>query len=29
MSMEWIDGFYSRTGTWWGGAESGVTERDH
>ena len=27
--MEWIDGFYSRTGEWWGGAESGVTERDH
>jgi SAM-dependent methyltransferase len=27
--MEWIDGFYSETGTWWGHAESAVTARDH
>ncbi|HEU0164570.1 MAG TPA: class I SAM-dependent methyltransferase [Thermomicrobiales bacterium] len=28
-SMDWVDGFYSATGTWWGQAESAVTERDH
>ncbi|MGC4107391.1 MAG: class I SAM-dependent methyltransferase [Thermomicrobiales bacterium] len=26
--MEWVEGFYSRTGTWWGQAESAVTARD-
>jgi SAM-dependent methyltransferase len=27
--MDWIDGFYSKTGTWWGNAESAVTDMDH
>lgn len=27
--MDWVKGFYSRTGVWWGRAESAVTERDH
>jgi SAM-dependent methyltransferase len=26
--MEWVEEFYSRTGAWWGGAESGVGEVD-
>lgn len=26
--MDWINEFYSTTGTWWGPAESGVTDRD-
>ncbi|MGN6030282.1 MAG: class I SAM-dependent methyltransferase [Thermomicrobiales bacterium] len=26
--MEWVEGFYSRTGTWWGQAESALTARD-
>jgi SAM-dependent methyltransferase len=27
--MDWVPGFYSTTGRWWGGAESAITERDH
>jgi SAM-dependent methyltransferase len=27
--MDWVAGFYSRTGQWWGPAEGHVTERDH
>jgi SAM-dependent methyltransferase len=27
--MEWVPGFYSTTGRWWGEASSAVTERDH
>ncbi|AGZ42339.1 class I SAM-dependent methyltransferase [Actinoplanes friuliensis] len=27
--MDWVDGFYSRTGRWWGAAEGRITERDH
>ena len=27
--MDWAEGFYSRTGQWWGPAESGVGERDY
>jgi hypothetical protein len=26
--MEWVEGFYSRTGVWWGRAESAITRRD-
>jgi SAM-dependent methyltransferase len=26
--MEWVEDFYSRTGHWWGEAESGVGDRD-
>jgi SAM-dependent methyltransferase len=26
--VDWVEGFYSRTGTWWGKAEAQVTERD-
>ncbi|WP_026930681.1 class I SAM-dependent methyltransferase [Glycomyces tenuis] len=26
--MDWVDDFYSRTGHWWGRAESGIGERD-
>lgn len=26
--MDWVEDFYSRTGRWWAGAESGVTGRD-
>lgn len=26
---EWVEGFYSKTGTWWGKAESRITDRDH
>jgi hypothetical protein len=26
--VEWVPGFYSTTGRWWGEAESAVTERD-
>lgn len=28
LPMEWIPEFYSRTGEWWGKAESEITERD-
>jgi SAM-dependent methyltransferase len=27
--VDWVPGFYSTTGRWWGGAESAITERDH
>jgi len=27
--MDWIKGFYSKTGKWWGPAESSITEKDH
>lgn len=27
--MEWVREFYSRSGSWWGGAEARLTERDH
>src|SRR5689334_19767552 len=27
--MDWVKDFYSRTGTWWGPAESKTSERDH
>ena len=27
--MDWVEDFYSRTGRWWGPAESRVGERDH
>ncbi|MEU4423376.1 class I SAM-dependent methyltransferase [Actinoplanes sp. NPDC024001] len=27
--MDWVRGFYSRTGAWWGDAEARLTERDH
>ena len=27
--MDWVEGFYSTTGRWWGAAESGITQRDH
>ncbi|MBG0564254.1 class I SAM-dependent methyltransferase [Actinoplanes aureus] len=27
--MDWVPGFYSRTGSWWGPAEARITERDH
>ena len=26
--MDWVEGFYSRTGAWWGEAESGIGEVD-
>ena len=26
--MDWVEGFYSRTGAWWGQAESAVSARD-
>lgn len=26
--MEWVEDFYSRTGRWWGEAESGIGDRD-
>jgi SAM-dependent methyltransferase len=29
LPVEWVPGFYSTTGRWWGGAESAITERDH
>ncbi|WP_051797228.1 class I SAM-dependent methyltransferase [Catenuloplanes japonicus] len=28
MGLEWVEGFYSRTGSWWGPAEARVSERD-
>jgi SAM-dependent methyltransferase len=27
--MEWVEGFYSRTGAWWGRAEAQIDEPDH
>ncbi|WP_249999281.1 cyclopropane-fatty-acyl-phospholipid synthase family protein [Actinoplanes sp. M2I2] len=27
--MDWVEGFYSRTGAWWGRAEARIGERDH
>jgi SAM-dependent methyltransferase len=27
--VDWVKGFYSRTGAWWGPAEAQITERDH
>lgn len=27
--MDWANNFYSTTGTWWGGAESKITDNDH
>lgn len=27
--MDWVEGFYSRTGRWWGTAEARITDRDH
>ncbi len=27
--MDWVPGFYSRTGEWWGPAEARITGRDH
>ncbi|MFC7534106.1 class I SAM-dependent methyltransferase [Actinoplanes sp. GCM10030250] len=27
--MDWVEGFYSRTGSWWGPAEARITDRDH
>lgn len=27
--MDWVEGFYSRTGSWWGPAEARITGRDH
>ncbi|MGK5683394.1 class I SAM-dependent methyltransferase [Actinoplanes sp. URMC 104] len=27
--MDWVAGFYSRTGAWWGDAEARLTGRDH
>jgi SAM-dependent methyltransferase len=27
--VDWVEGFYSRTGTWWGTAEARISERDH
>jgi tRNA/tmRNA/rRNA uracil-C5-methylase (TrmA/RlmC/RlmD family) len=27
--VDWVKGFYSRTGAWWGRAEAHVGERDH
>jgi len=27
--VEWVPGFYSTTGRWWGEAESAITARDH
>jgi hypothetical protein len=27
--VDWVGGFYSRTGAWWGSAEARVTEEDH
>ncbi len=27
--MDWVDGFYSKTGTWWGPAEAKITDSDH
>jgi SAM-dependent methyltransferase len=27
--MDWVQGFYSKTGSWWGKAEAEITEQDH
>lgn len=29
FQVDWVAGFYSRTGAWWGKAEARITERDH
>jgi SAM-dependent methyltransferase len=29
VTVDWVSGFYSRTGAWWGRAEAHITERDH
>jgi SAM-dependent methyltransferase len=27
--VDWVEGFYSRTGAWWGRAEARISDRDH